>query len=428
MNRPLLSLDDIPFPYGDLKKFENKIIYYESSRGCPYSCSYCLSSIDKSVRFRSLALVERELDAFLKAGTAQVKFVDRTFNCNREHAMSVWKYISLHDNGITNFHFEISADLLNEEELLLLNSLRPGLVQLEIGVQSTNPRTIEAIHRRMDLGKLAHAVDRIREGHNIHQHLDLIAGLPYEDYASFRNSFRDVYRLKPDQLQLGFLKVLKGSAMYKEALEGRVVYQSAQPYEVLYTRWLPYEDVLRLKQVEDMVEVYYNSGQFNWSVRYLEHFWENPFDLYQELGDYYERQGYWGLSHQRAARYEILLDFCRECKEPAAAALEDIMVYDMYLRENLKSRPAFARDQASYKELAGSFYYEDEDRLRELLPGYEDYNCKQIRRMTHIEHFLIDIQETAAGGAAVYRENDILFDYRNRNPLNYEARTVIVKG
>ena len=260
--RGITDLSTIPFVYKDLKKFENRIIYYESSRGCPFSCGYCLSSIDKKLRFRDLELVKEELQFFLDHNVPQVKFVDRTFNCKHDHAMAIWKYLIAHDNGITNFHFEVAADLLNEEEIALIRTMRPGMIQLEIGVQSTNPDTIREIHRKMDFAQVSEVVTRVQEGHNVHQHLDLIAGLPYEDYDSFGKSFCDVYQLRPQQLQLGFLKVLKGSFMYQAAPEYGCVCQSREPYEVLYTRWLPYDDVLRLKLVEEMVEVYYNSNQF----------------------------------------------------------------------------------------------------------------------------------------------------------------------
>ena len=235
--RECLRLDDIPFLYSDLTDFENRIIYYESSRGCPFRCKYCLSSIDKQLRFRSLDLVKKELQFFLDKKVTQVKFIDRTFNAKHEHALAIWHYIKENDNGVTNFHFEISADLLTEEEITLLNSMRKGLVQLEIGVQSTNLDTIREINRNMDLCKLRNAVEKVNAAGNIHQHLDLIAGLPFEDYMSFHDSFNDVYAMRPEQLQLGFLKVLKGSAMEEQAEEYGIGYRKTPPYEVLYTKW-----------------------------------------------------------------------------------------------------------------------------------------------------------------------------------------------
>lgn len=315
--RDIMNMDDLVFPYEDLKDFEHKIIYYESSRGCPFSCSYCLSSIDKKLRFRSFSLVEKELGIFsLQHKVPQVKFVDRTFNCKKSHAMAIWTYIKEHDNGITNFHFEIAADLLTEDEIALIQTMRPGLIQLEIGVQSTNEKTLAEIHRKTDFEEITRKVKAVQRGENVHQHLDLIAGLPYENYESFGRSFNDVYALKPEQLQLGFLKVLKGSYM-AEAAEGYgCVHKAKPPYEVLGTRWLSYEEILKLKGVEEMVEVYYNSGQFQKTIRAMEHLFETAFSMYEELADFYEKNGYNEVSHTRIRRYEILHGiFCGKKKQ-----------------------------------------------------------------------------------------------------------------
>ena len=387
---PLMNLDDIPFSYGDLSGLEHRIIYYESSRGCPFSCSYCLSSIDKKVRFRSLSLVTRELQFFLDRKVPQVKFVDRTFNCKKSHSMAIWQYLLDHDNGITNFHFEISSDLLDDDELALMKQMRPGLIQLEIGVQSTNPDTIKAIHRTMDFEKLKGIVNRIHSFGNIHQHLDLIAGLPYEDYDSFRKSFNDVYALKPQQLQLGFLKVLKGSHMMEMCQEYEIVYKTREPYEVLSTKWLDYDHVLKLKNVENMVEVYYNSGQFQNTLEYLEGFFPDAFSIYEGLGRFYMEKGYGDVSHTRMRRYEILLEFLENVPEISMDKVKDQMVYDLYLRENLKSRPGFAKDQKPFERQIWDF------RKRE-----------KVAKNAHVEVF--------ADGKV------LLFDYADRDPLTNNA-------
>ena len=394
--RELMDLSAIPFVYEHLEKFENRIIYYESSRGCPFSCSYCLSSIDKKLRFRDLELVKKELQFFLDHRVPQVKFVDRTFNCKHEHAMTIWKYILEHDNGVTNFHFEISADLLREEEMELMSQMRPGLIQLEIGVQSTNPETIRAIHRHMDLKKLEHCVNRVHSFRNIHQHLDLIAGLPYEDYDTFHQSFNDVYQMKPDQLQLGFLKVLKGSLMQKEAEVYGIVYKEKEPYEVLSTNWLTYGEVLKLKMVESMVEVYYNSGQFWHTLEYLVPFEKDAFTFYEKLGSFYEKKGYSEISHSRIRRYEILLEYLKEETDVPAEVAAQKMLYDLYLREKLKKRPAFAPDQKQYETAVWN---------------YRKNN--QVSKTAHIEVF----------------ENGtvILFDYEKRDPLSKNAYTEVVQ-
>lgn len=390
--RELTDLSEIPFVYEQLKDFENKIIYYESSRGCPFSCSYCLSSIDKKLRFRDLELVRRELQFFLDHRVPQVKFVDRTFNCRHEHAMEIWRYILEHDNGVTNFHFEISADLLRDEEIQLMSKMRPGLIQLEIGVQSTNTDTIHAIHRHMDLVKLERSVAKIHSFGNIHQHLDLIAGLPYEDYNTFHRSFNDVYEMKPDQLQLGFLKVLKGSLMEQEAQKYGILHKEKEPYEVLSTNWLSYREILKLKRVESMVEVYYNSGQFQNTLEYLVPQFEDAFIFYEKLGTFYEEKGYSEISHSRMCRYEILLEFLKEETQIDAETAAQYMLYDLYLRERLKKRPSFAADQKPYESAVWAYRKEH-----------------RISRTAHIEVF--------PGGKA------ILFDYENRNPLSNNATT-----
>lgn len=393
--RQIMDLSSIPFIYKDLSEFKNRIIYYESSRGCPFSCSYCLSSIDKKLRFRDTETVKKELQFFIDNKVPQVKFVDRTFNCKHDHAMAIWKYINEHDNGVTNFHFEISADLLREEELQEMSTMRPGLIQLEIGVQSTNPDTIKAIHRTMDFEKLKGIVDRIHSFGNIHQHLDLIAGLPYEDYDSFRHSFNDVYALKPQQLQLGFLKVLKGSHMMEMCREYGIVYKTQEPYEVLSTKWLDYDHVLKLKTVENMVEVYYNSGQFQNTLEYLENFFQDAFSIYERLGSFYMEKGYGDVSHTRMRRYEILLEFLEDMPEISVDQVKDQMVYDLYLRENLKSRPGFARDQKPFERQVWDF------RKRE-----------KVAKNAHVEVF--------ADGKV------LLFDYADRDPLTNNAHVTDV--
>ncbi len=393
--RQIMDLSSIPFIYKDLSEFKNRIIYYESSRGCPFSCSYCLSSIDKKLRFRDTETVKKELQFFIDNKVPQVKFVDRTFNCKHDHAMAIWKYINEHDNGVTNFHFEISADLLREEELQEMSTMRPGLIQLEIGVQSTNPDTIKAIHRTMDFEKLKGIVDRIHSFGNIHQHLDLIAGLPYEDYDSFRHSFNDVYALKPQQLQLGFLKVLKGSHMMEMCREYGIVYKTQEPYEVLSTKWLDYDHVLKLKTVENMVEVYYNSGQFQNTLEYLENFFQDAFSIYERLGSFYMEKGYGDVSHTRMRRYEILLEFLEDMPEISMDQVKDQMVYDLYLRENLKSRPGFARDQKPFERQVWDF------RKRE-----------KVAKNAHVEVF--------ADGTV------LLFNYADRDPLTNNAHVTDV--
>ena len=412
-DRSVMDLSKVPFVYEDLDVFKNKIIYYESSRGCPFSCSYCLSSIDKCLRFRDLELVKKELQFFIDHESPQVKFVDRTFNCKHSHSMEIWSYIKEHDKGKTNFHFEVAADLLNEEELNLISTMRPGLIQLEIGVQSTNEQTIKEIHRTMKFSQVTEVVNRVHAAKNIHQHLDLIAGLPFEDYNSFHKSFCDVYALRPEQLQLGFLKVLKGSYMEEKTKDYELLYQNRPPYEVLSTKWLPYSDVIRLKGLEEMVEVYYNSRQFEHTMELLEQVFGDAFVMFEEMSNYYEEHGYYGVNHNRVARYEILYAFIKEVALVQYETLlteeqfRQTLVMDLYLRENMKNRPAFAGDSLVSKEVERTFY-DTEAEEHQYLKGYEKYDKRQLRKMTHLEN--ID-------------GHLILFDYQNRNPLTNQATT-----
>ena len=454
--RSLTDMDKQPFLYENLEEFNNRIIYYESSRGCPFRCSYCLSSIDKRVRLRDMDIVKKELQYFLDQKVDQVKFIDRTFNCNHDHAMAIWSYILENDNGVTNFHFEIAADILREDEIALLQKMRPGLVQLEIGVQTANPETLKAINRVMNLEKLEQIVAAVREGHNIHQHLDLIAGLPYEDYESFGRSFDRVYGMKPQQLQLGFLKVLKGSEMCDRAEEFGICYQSRPPYEVLYTKWLPYSDVLRLKRIEEMVELYYNSNQYTHTLAFLEKAFESPFAMFEALADFYEKKGYVTNSPARVHRYQVLLDFAEGVEPEYGEAYRELLTFDLYLRENAKSRPEFAKDLAPYKNAAREFY-QWEEANRQYLPDYQEYDSRQMAKMTHLEPFAyhvwdeeqmkrvrdekqIDVERDEEQTDGVRHEEQmnkvrkeeaecckqpgeqlVLFDYRRRDPLTYEA-------
>ena len=428
--RQVMDMSQIPFPYAfmDMKELEHRIIYYESSRGCPFSCAYCLSSIDKKLRFRSLDLVLPELEWFLQAKVPQVKFVDRTFNCKKSHAMAIWQYIRDHDNGVTNFHFEIAADLLDKDELDLLSTMRPGLVQLEIGVQSTNEKTLEAIRRKTDIEEIREITETINSWHNIHQHLDLIAGLPWEDLESFKKSFNDVYEMEPEQLQLGFLKVLKGSYMEELIPTCDLLYSAAPPYEVLCTKWLSYGDVLELKDIEEMTEVHYNSRQFTCTLKELEKEFDTPYEMFSFMAGYYNKNHLFGISHSRIARYEILWKIIQERLEKngkcetqgkpenggVSEKLEqyrDLLMTDLYLRENVKSRPTFARDLRDSKDFVREFF-QREEKTPEHLSGYEGYDSRQMAKMAHLEPL---------------RDGTyLLFDYKKRDPLSYNARTVRV--
>lgn len=416
----LLSMDELPFVYQDMKEFEHKIVYYETSRGCPFSCSYCLSSIDKTVRLRSLEKVYQELDFFMEQKVPQVKFVDRTFNCNREHARGIWKYLVEKDNGITNFHFEVSADLITEEDISIMSQMRPGLIQLEIGVQSTYEPTIKEIRRTMNLAKLQDKVAKVKALGNIHQHLDLIAGLPYENLQRFIQSYNEVYEMEPDQLQLGFLKVLKGSYMEEKAKDYHLVYRKKPVYEVISTEWMSYDDILLLKKVEEMTEVYYNSCQFRYTLEYLLHFADSPFAFYEALGDYYEKNGLFDRKHNRVARYEILLHFAKERQWGEEDVVTELLTYDLYLREKIKARPEWAKDLKTWNKKHLEFF-----RQEEVATAYikeRPYDSRKAARQYHIEAMGFDPRETAKKGVRTGEERHLLFDYTRRNPLNADAK------
>jgi hypothetical protein len=416
-----MNMDHIPFVYANLPDFEHKIIYYETSRGCPFACSYCLSSIGERVRFRSWELVQQELQFFLDHKVKQVKFVDRTFNCNRKHAQAIWRYITEHDNGITNFHFEIAADLLNESDIDMFRKMRPGLIQLEIGVQSTNHETIHEIRRVMNLDKLADVVADVKSLGTIHQHLDLIAGLPYEDYETFHQSFNDVFYMKPDQLQLGFLKVLKGSYMHEKRKDYEIVYGDHAPYEVLATKWISYDEILQLKDLEEMVELYYNSAQFTKSLPYIMSFAEDPFCFFKDLGNFYYEQNTIGTKHARLFYYEILRQFARETYEKIEdTILDQLLVYDLYLRENIKKRPEWIPTIALEKKEATKVYRMETSAA--YFPEMQPYHSKLAAGSSHIERFSIDVD--------TYEKKEwwALFNYHNRDPLTYDARVWEVKG
>lgn len=410
--RPVMDLDQVPFVYEDMSDFENKIIYYESSRGCPFSCSYCLSSIDKCLRFRDIERVKQELQFFIDKKVSQVKFVDRTFNVRHDHAVAIWKYLLEHDNGITNFHFEIAADLLREEELELIGKMRPGLIQLEIGIQSTNEKTLAEILRTMQFSCVAKAVRQVQEKKNIHQHLDLIAGLPYEDMQSFRKSFCDVYALKPEQLQLGFLKVLKGSRMHEKAGEYGLLYQDRPPYEVLSTRWMSYGEIRQLKKIEEMVEVYYNSRQFVYTMELLEKEYTDAFAMYEALAVYYEKEKLEMVNLTRLSRFEILFAFISQTEVRDKESYRQSLLLDLYMRENAKRRPCFAQELQITKEETRKFYEKEAQEFR-YLKGYERYDRMKIRKMTHLEWI---------GGKL------LLFDYQNRDRLTHQAAVYEVTG
>lgn len=384
-SRKPINLSEVPFPYRDLEDFSNRIIYYETSRGCPFGCSYCLSSIDKIVRFRDISMVKEELLFFLNAKVPQVKLVDRTFNINPQRSMEILSFIKENDNMITNFHFEVAGDILTEEEVNMINSLRPGLVQLEIGVQSTNEVTLKSINRHTNLEKLAVNVDKLLSGGKVHLHLDLIAGLPYEDLESFKRSFNEVHSMNSHELQLGFLKVLSGSPISQDVAQQQIQYSKHAPYEVLSTKFISYEDICELKLVEEMLEIYHNSCQFERSLEFLLSKSNSPYELYLGIAKYYAKRGQLIIQCKRLARYQLLLEFAIDkykLRESDINKFRLLLTLDYYGRDRAKARPDFAPDISNFKYAIRKI----EDNFKEKNPQVQYH----IEPMDYLSYALFD--------------------------------------
>lgn len=407
---PLAELDVLPFAYEDLGALQGKIMYYESMRGCPYRCSYCLSAAQQGLRFKALPKVFEELDRLLAAAPAQVKFVDRTFNCDKARALEIWRYLARRDNGTTNFHFEMAGDVFDEKSLVFLAGVRPGLFQFEIGVQSTNEETLLAIHRNAKLKILFDNVKRLQAGGNIHLHLDLIAGLPHEDLESLAVSFNRVYEARPEQLQLGTLKVLDGTEMQCAAGEYGIVCSAHAPFEVLRTNWLGYEEVCEVKRIAHMVDAYYNSGRF---VHIIEHMcaqFATPFAFYQRLAEFYQNKGHPAAPLSKVGHYDLLAAFMKSQGLPLNERAQWLCRYDLLLHEKPRAVPQWVQvDGAQPYGLEVLEFYKKEENIRRYLPQYEDCEPKQIRRMAHIEVFPFDPDTGEEGNCA------LLFDYTRRD-------------
>lgn len=425
------NLGCIPSPYLEgLQKheqeYENKIIYYESSRGCPHNCRYCLSSTIKGVRFFPLERVKKDIDFFLEKRVKQVKFVDRTFNAKKQHSLTIMQHIAEKDNGYTNFHFEITADLLDNEILDFLSTVREGLFQFEIGVQTTYDKTMESIDRRVDFGILSDVVRKISSFRNIHLHLDLIAGLPYEDFKRFKQSFDDVYRLNPEKLQLGFLKLLKGSGIRQEKdLHGYIFHEEA-PYEVLANKYISYDDILKLKMMEEMVENFYNSHGFTNAISYLlARFYKNPSDFYYALADYWGAKGYHHISHGKKALYEILLNFYEEKGFENQEVFKEILKFD-YLTQGKGALPHwFIRVEIDHFQHRIHEFLHDEKNIEKYLSQYKGVPAKQILKKVHIENFQYDVLsiiDNPTSGEIKEKLTTILFQYELERKVFVKAK------
>ncbi len=411
-----MDLSEVPFVYEKgLTGLEHRILYYETSRGCPYKCQYCLSSIEKEVRFRPFNMIKEELQFFLDQEVSQVKFVDRTFNAKISHTLAIWEYLHENDNGVTNFHFEITADLLDTSTIDFLVGVRPGLFQFEVGVQSTHEATILTVERKVEFPKLKERVLKVMAGNNIHMHLDLIAGLPKEDYLSFKQSFNDVMAMKPEQLQLGFLKVLKGSKIHTLQKHYGIVYRQFAPYEVLFTGEMSYEDLKKLKDIEALLETYYNSNQFTSGINYLMASHSSDFDCFEKMAEHWRNEGYYLLPHNRIRLYELLYEYALSCPTVDIKFFAELLKHDLCMREKPKKWPEFIQPEDGYARETRDFY-QREDLNDTLFEAYKGYTSKQISRMAHLERYNYDIQ-----GDGRLRDIWLFYDYRHKNIMSGQA-------
>ncbi len=404
------DINELPFVYESGLNTENKIIYYESSRGCPFNCQYCLSNSGGStVRFLDFQRTLEELSFFVKNRVKQVKLIDRTFNCDKKRAYGIWRHLIENDNGYTNFHFELAADLLDEEGIKLLKHARSGLFQFEIGVQSTNSKTLKEINRKTNIDEVFYIVKRLLKSGNINIHLDLIAGLPYEDYSTFSKTFNETYAIKPDQLQLGFLKLLKGSGLRNNAEQYGYEFTNYPPYEVLKSHVLPYSDILRLKAVEEMTEIYYNSGRYKHILDFFVKKFQSPFDFYQKLSVYYISNGLNFLSHNKFETYRILENFLLENFGDMYQEIHNLIKLDLLVYDNIKSLP----DWISGKENKEAVHkvYKNLDFSAEYAENLSGFDRKNLYRFTNVELFSVDLPLLINSGKVIIKECYLFFNY-----------------
>ena len=434
--RPLIeNLDVITSPFQEItSEYQNKIAYIESSRGCPFRCQYCLSSTIKGVRYFSLDRIKADLKRLIRAKVKQVKFVDRTFNCNKERAMDIFRFLSAEvppDLDI-NFHFEIAADLLDDEMVDYLKTIPKGLFQFEIGVQSTNPNTLALIQRKMDLQRVSDIVTKLRAANNIHLHLDLIAGLPEENWDSFRESFNHVYALEPHKLQLGFLKLLKGSGLRENERDYQYSYIDKPPYEVLANAYLSYPEILKLKQFEEILEHYFNSYRFEYSLKYmLGNYFETPFDFYHRFAMFWENKGYFQLAHKQAGLFEILGEFFRNIDQEKYPLFKDILKLDYLLQGSMKGLPEFFHNPLNKSEeqkVKEEFYsfLQNPQLIEDYVPALKDMYFKHLGKNMRVEVFDFNILDLLKGKEESMdipqEKNAVVFNYFQRDKIFHKAQ------
>lgn len=429
-DQPLINdLDIIPFPYETFEGLEHRILYYESSRGCPFNCQYCLSSTIKGVRFFSLDRVKEDLKRFVDLNVMQVKFIDRTFNADASRSLEIFRYLHEIDNGHTNFHFEITADRLNEETLEFLEGVRPGLFQFEIGVQTTHEPTLKEICRYVDFEKLKSICTRIRGYRNIHLHLDLIAGLPYENYDRFMKSFDDVYSIRPEMVQLGFLKLLKGSGLRIRKEKYGYIYDERPPYEIMATADLSFDDMIRLKGIEDMVEHFYNNQKFTHSLEFIIKVNDLlPSKMYEMLSDYWHNQGWHHKAHNQDAMYQILLEFYSDAGLKHNELFEEVVKFD-YVRQSSRRKLYADKETIEFRQFTHAFLQEEEN-VSKYLASYEGQTAKQIVKKVRFETFKYDVIKLIDSdfelSTVENKDVIVLFDYNLDNNIFATSKHYVI--
>jgi anaerobic magnesium-protoporphyrin IX monomethyl ester cyclase len=411
--RSLMDMNEIIFPYNE-EKLTNKIVYYEASRGCPFNCKYCLSSTTHGVRFLNTERVKRELKFLIDKKVRLIKFVDRTFNCNSKFALEIWEYL-ININTETTFHFEISADILNRQALDVLDKAPKGRFQFEVGVQTTNPIILNNINRFVNFNDIKEMVEELEGMKNINQHLDLIAGLPGEDYESFKKSFNDVYNIHSEVIQLGFLKLLKGSDMRNEANQWGMVYAPYPPYEILKTRDISYDELVILKKVEQMLDKYYNSQKFSTILKYFVEKFSTPFEFYYELGLFCHESGYLSRSISSVDYYKIFIEFNESKLKEGNFILKEIVKYD-YLKYNKKKwLPDFlTRDLDKTVERT----------IKEKI--VQNDTIKNVNNI-HVEKFMINILSYIDNNTISYEDHFLVYDINNDiSDITFIANSMIL--
>ncbi|AWI05225.1 B12-binding domain-containing radical SAM protein [Clostridium drakei] len=402
-DRDLMDLNKVIFPYNEQDNLQNKIVYYEASRGCPFNCKYCLSSTTHGVRFFETNRVKKELKFLVDKGAKLIKFVDRTFNCNVNFAMDIWKFLIELDTEVT-FHFEISADILTEEEIKLLSNAPKGRIQFEVGVQTTNNEILKNINRNVNFEDIKEKVEELESIKNIKQHLDLIAGLPGENIKSFKKSFNDVYSIRPEEIQLGFLKLLKGSPMREEATKWGMVYSPYAPYEILKTKDISYDEIIILKRIEEVLDKYYNSRKFDNILNYFLPKFKTSFDFYRSLGEFFYDKGYLNRNISSAEYYRVFIEFNQESLKENSNKLKEIIKYD-YLKFNKKKWiPEF---------LVRERNKEEERKIKEKIV---DKKIK-LSKNYHMEKFFVDIDKYINENLLEEKQCYILFDESDENRI-----------